>query len=244
MNLFALAALIAVAFAVEAAVGFGSTVVVLTVGALVFPLDALMAVVVPVNVVLSTVLFARDRRAADLRFLAAQVLPAMLLGMAVGLGLAGLANGRLLKLGYAIFVVALAALELARKPRDATELSRPAALGWLTAGGVAHGAFAASGPLVVWVVGRALPDKRAFRATLAALWLALNLAWLAGASLRHLLDPQRLGTSALMLPAMAVGLFAGDALHRKLDAARFRQAVFMLMLAGGLVLFGSAALGA
>ena len=60
--LAALAALVAVAFAVEATVGFGSTVLVVTVGAQWLPLEELLAAFVPVSLVLSAVLLGRARR--------------------------------------------------------------------------------------------------------------------------------------------------------------------------------------
>lgn len=240
MNLFVLAALVTGAFAVEAAVGFGSTVVILTLGALILPLDALMTVVVPVNMALSAIVLARDWREAELRFLGARILPAMLVGMVVGLLAARGANLRALELAYAVFVIALAGLELVRR-RAPSAPSRPATLGWLAAGGVAHGAFAASGPLVVWIVSRAVPGKRAFRATLAALWLLVNGAWLLGALARGALHRASFVTSLELLPAMALGLLVGDAVHTRLAPERFRRAVFGLMLGAGLVLLAATA---
>jgi uncharacterized membrane protein YfcA len=138
---------------------------------------------------------------------------------------------------YALFVIALAAVELRRRGAPASAPRAP--LAWLLAAGVAHGLFAASGPLVVYALSRALPEKRGFRATLAALWLVLNLALVAGYVARGALTADTLRASALMLAPMALGLLAGDALHRRLDGARFRTAVFGTMLAGGLTLLAS-----
>jgi len=243
MNGALLAMIVMLSFLVETAAGFGSTVIALAVGALLFPLPWLMAVVVPVNMVVSSVVAGRDWRAIDGRFLLRRVLPAMVLGLALGVGLFGAAQGRGLKLAYAVFVIGLAARELLVRrgaAGSAGPLSTPATLGWLFAGGLAHGVFAASGPLVVFVVSRSLPEKRVFRATLAALWLVLNGALLVSYALRGALTPETGAMALWMLPPMVLGILAGDAVHRRLDPARFRSAVYGLMLASGLTLLVAA----
>ena len=66
------------------------------------------------------------------------------------------------------------------------QLARPAGkplakwLQWsmLGLGGFVHGLFGTGGPMIVYVVRRRLADKRAFRSTLAVLWLVLNIGLL------------------------------------------------------------------
>ena len=70
MGVVALAVLVLVSFFVEAAAGFGSMVVALTVGALFSPVDELLGLLVPVNLVLSTYLVARNRAHVDWRAVA------------------------------------------------------------------------------------------------------------------------------------------------------------------------------
>ncbi|MCA2978784.1 MAG: sulfite exporter TauE/SafE family protein, partial [Myxococcaceae bacterium] len=70
-------ALVLVSFLVEAVAGFGSMVVALTVGALFAPVDALLGVLVPVNLVLSLYLVGRGWRHVDWRFLWRRVVPLM-----------------------------------------------------------------------------------------------------------------------------------------------------------------------
>ncbi|RYE94698.1 MAG: sulfite exporter TauE/SafE family protein, partial [Myxococcales bacterium] len=83
--MLALAALVAVAFAVEATVGFGSTVLVVTIGAQWVPLDELLPAFVPVSLLLSAVLLGRARRVVPWRWLLVRVLPAVGAGMAAGM---------------------------------------------------------------------------------------------------------------------------------------------------------------
>ena len=238
-SLAALAGLVMLAFLVETAAGFGSAVVALTLGGLFLPLPWLMAVLVPVNMVVSAVVLARDRDALDAQLLVRRVLPAMLAGLAVGLFAFGALAGSGLSRAYAAFVVALAAVELLRSRAQPARLSKGWTWAWLFAGGLIHGLFTASGPVVVFVLSRSTPDKRSFRANLAAIWLVLNAVWLASYAARGLLTA-KLGLAALcLLPPVALGMVFGELVHRRLAPARFRTAVYALVLAGGLSLLVS-----
>ncbi len=234
-----LAAIVAVAFLVEAAAGFGSMVVALTIGALFFPMPSLLGWLVPVNLVLSGYLLLVGRKHLDWKFLVSSVVPLMTAGLLVGIALARTTNTEWMKPVFALFVVAVAAQQLlvssALKP-----LSRPVASVALFAGGIIHGVFATGGPLAVFVSSRTLPDKSAFRATLAAVWVVLNVLLLPRLWLDGSLSAATLPLSALMLVPLAIGIFAGEWVHHRLDEARFRRVVAVLLLgAGGTLLVTS-----
>lgn len=231
-----LSGVVFLAFTVETAAGFGSTLVSLTLGALFLPLEGLMAVVVPTNLVLSALVAGRDGAAIDGRLLVGRVLPAMGLGMGAALWAFGDAPGQALTWAFALFVITLAAVELWRMSRasgPAPAMGVGAQWAWLVAAGVAHGVFAASGPIVVFVTSRVLPDKRAFRATLAMLWLSLNVVLVTSYVRRGLLTRDTLLLSLGMVLPLLLGMRAGDWLHHRLDAVRFRRGVFVLMLGAG-----------
>ncbi len=235
-----LAAIVAVAFLVEAAAGFGSMVVALTVGALFFPMPSLLGWLVPVNLVLSGYLVARGRAHLDWKFLLSAVVPLMTAGLLVGIALSrALSDAEWFKRVFAIFVIAVALHQLLR--RAALEpLARPIAAGALFAAGVIHGVFATGGPLAVFVASRALPDKAAFRATLAAVWVVLNVLLLPRLWLDGSLSAASLPVSALMLAPLVLGIVAGEWVHHRLDEARFRKVVAaLLMVAGATLLFSS-----
>ncbi len=238
-----LAAIVAVAFLVEAAAGFGSMVVALTVGALFFPMGCLLGWLVPVNLVLSGYLLARGRKHLDWRFLFSSVVPLMTAGLLVGIVLARSTDTAWLKPVFALFVVAVAAHQLAAKTALAP-LSRPVASAVLFAGGVVHGVFATGGPLTVFVASRTLPDKSAFRATLAAVWVVLNLLLLPRLWLDGSLSAASLPVSALMLVPLGVGILAGEWIHHRLAEERFRRVVAVLLLGAGATLLITSLKGA
>lgn len=230
---------VVLAFTVEGALGFGSTIVMVALGSLVVPLDVLLPVFVPVNLGMSAYLAGRYRATIAVPFLARRLLPFMALGLPVGFVVFARFAGSGLRQGFGAFLVVLSALELARALRPG-EPSTPLGPAWeriaLVCGGLAHGAFATGGPLAVYVTGRVLEDKAAFRSTLSLLWLVLNAALIVGYLLQGVIDAATLGMSAALVPGLVVGLVIGEWAHHRLPARAFRIGVFALLLAIGAVL--------
>lgn len=243
MGVLALSALVLVSFFVEAAAGFGSMVVALTVGALFMPVDALLGLLVPVNLVLSVYLVARGFRFVDWRFLVRRVVPLMALGLVAGTLLTRVVDASLFKPVFAVFVVVVAATQLKQAlsvQRGPKPLPEAARVGGLLGAGVIHGIFATGGPLAVFVSARELADKHAFRATLSALWVVMNALVVPRLVQDGVVTPDSLKTSALMLLPLSLGTLLGERVHSALDERKFRVAVAaLLMVAGGVLLAGS-----
>jgi uncharacterized membrane protein YfcA len=236
------AAVVALAFTVEAALGFGSTILAVALGAALLPIDALLAAFVPVNVALSAAMVVRHRKHVDVRLLATRVVPVMAVGLPIGL----LALARLdpapLRAAFGAFVIVLAAVELvrlARPGRDARSLPRAAKVALLALGGVVHGAFGTGGPMAVYVASRVVTDKARMRATLAALWLVLNTVLVATYAVTGAIGAESLARSAWLVPALGLGLLLGEALHARVPERAFRIAVYTLLLGAGAFLAGS-----
>lgn len=223
------------AFAVEAAAGFGATMIAVALGVHLFPLDELLPVLVPLGLVLSISIAWRERSHTDRRLLLRDILPLLLLGLALGLVVFERASTEVLQRVFGAFVVALAGLELWRVRRGFARALPPAASrAALLAAGVIHGTFSSGGPLLVWALGRAPVAKRALRATLSTVWLVTGGALTAAYAWRGRLDGESLLATASLVPVLGVARRAGDWLHHRLDEERFRRAVYALLLATGL----------
>jgi uncharacterized membrane protein YfcA len=222
------------AFATEGAIGFGGTVLAASIGAQAIDLDILLPAFVPLNLVMSTWLLTRGWSVVAWRMLAREVAPAVGAGMVVGLVLFHLPGKTVLSLVFGVFVIGLAVLQLAR-PADAP-LARRWQLVLLGLGGIAHGLFGTGGPMIVYVVRRRLPDKRAFRSTLAVLWLSLNVLLLANFQSKHLYTRTVAETLGVIALTIVPGLYLGERIHRKLDAARFERVVWIVLLLAGVAL--------
>src|SRR5688572_25993932 len=230
------AAIVALAFAADASTGFGATVIALALGIHLFPLGELLPVFVPLGLFVSAWIALRGRAHVARGLLLARILPWMGIGLALGLAVFESASHELLRRAFGAFVVGLALLELWRLLRERTaarELPRPAASAALLGAGVMHGMFSTGGPLLVWALGRSLPDKRAFRATLSCVWLVLGSALTTAYALGGRLDGGTLRATASLVPVLGLALAAGEWAHQRLDERRFRVIVYGLLLASG-----------
>jgi len=247
--LLAFAAIVLLALVVEAALGFGATVIAVALGALFYPIDVILPAYVPVNMVLSAYLVLRYRDAVDGRLLLRRIVPFMALGLPAGLLLFRYSSGPLLKALFGVFVVGLAAVELLRLGRAAraarattgdapplAPLATAPAAALLLLGGVIHGAFGTGGPMAVYVAGRQIADQRVFRSTLSALWLALNGVLVVTYALGGYLTPASVKLSLVLLVPLAVGTVVGEWTHRRLQGRTFAALVFTVLLLAGLAL--------
>jgi hypothetical protein len=223
--------------------GFGCNVLAVTLAVHLFPLELLLPVLVSLNLVVSTYIVLRHRSTIDWRLLLTRILPLMLLGMPAGMLLFRAGSSSALELGFGVFVVLLAAIELVRLRLDPGGEAQPLPL-WkgaivLLIGGVMHGLYASGGPMAVYFTGRQLPDKGRFRSTLSLLWLLLNLVLMGGYLLQGVLGPGTVRLTAINLVPLCVGIGAGEWLHGRINQTTFRLLVFLLLLAGGIVLVAS-----
>ncbi|HEX5057991.1 MAG TPA: TSUP family transporter [Kofleriaceae bacterium] len=219
-------------FATEGAIGFGGTVLAVSLGAaLAIPLALLLPAFVPLNLLMSAWLLSRGFSVVGWRMLAREVAPAVGIGTAIGLALFHLPAKQLFAFGFGVFVIGLATLQLVRP----AEKDLPRALRWLLLGlgGVVHGLFGTGGPMIVYVARRRLPDKRAFRSTLAVLWIVLNIALLTNYASEHMYTVTTFKISGVIALMIVPGLFVGDRIHHKLDAARFERVVWVVLLFAG-----------
>lgn len=216
MILFAIALL---AFSVEGTLGFGSTVIMVTLGAQFVALDVLLPAFVPISMLLSLSLLRRNVAWPVL----ARMAPLLAIGIAAGIAIGRGCDAEALLVAFGTFVTILAIWKLAGR---AALWPRPL----LLLGGVAHGLFGTGGPLIVYAARAEIPDKTVFRSTLAVVWLALNTTLLAS------LYRAPTMYSAWMAAAVLPGLVAGNWLHRRLPPERFERAVWLLLLVAGAVL--------
>lgn len=225
------------AFATEACIGFGATVLTVSLGAHLLAIDELLPAFVPVNMCVSAWLLVRNRHLVAWRTLAVELAPPVAIGAAAGIALFHLPHRLALHLAFAIFVVLLAALELGRLARAVDPVvERRAGAALYAVGGLAHGLFGSGGPMIVYVLRRTLVDKGAFRASLAVVWLTLNLALLINFASMGLFSRATAETSAWFAVAVVPGLLIGQRLHGALDARAFHRVVLVVLLAAGSLL--------
>ena len=225
------------AFVAEASLGFGSTLLTVTLGASLMPIHELLPAFIPLNLFASLWIVRRSPRRVDFRLLTHTIAPWLLLGLPLGIfAFLRLEAGPLARLLGGV-VTLMAARELVAALRRVASSPNPIVQRlMLVAGGLAHGAFGSGGPFVVYVAGRLGLPKEVFRSTLAVLWLALSVVLIATYVADGRIDIAALLRSAAMASAAALGLVIGDRLFQRIPQEAFRLAVFALLFVAGLAL--------
>jgi uncharacterized membrane protein YfcA len=242
-----LIAIVTAAFAVESAIGFGATVITVSLGALVASIPTVLPSYVPVNMALSGYLVLRYRKDIAWRVLAARIAPFVAVGMPVGFWAGTAVPERVGVRLFGAFVITLAVTEAIARLRakgepERVEVEEHPAKTWardvfaMTGCGVLFGMYGTGGPLAVWSVSHHAKDPVVFRATLALLWFVLNAIVHARFMLSGQFNARSLALTAAFVPALAVGTFVGEWLHRSVPAKTFRAAVFALLFVVGCVL--------
>ena len=223
-------------FLVESAVGFGSALVTVSLGGHLLPLQQLFPIFQPLSLLLSLTLVVRGRAHINTRFLLQELLPAMLPGVVIGMALFRFGRPDALLLGVGIAITVLASLELQRTLRGQPTQPLPPLLRSVVLffAGIIHGLFGTSGPPVVWVASRTLPEKAEFRATLALLWLLLSVVLVAGYVVDGSLRLPQLHQSAVLAVPLLLGFVVGNLLHVHVPQRAFRLAVCVLLVVAGI----------
>jgi uncharacterized protein len=225
MVLAALAALVGAA--VQSATGFGFALVLSpALFAVMEPTEAVTALLL-LGVVLNLLVLLEGH---DVRW---SLVPPLILPAVPGLALGALLLSALsrepLQIGVGVAVIAAALWQLRHRG-----LARgvPAAVAGLTSGVLTTSISISGPPLVLWLEAQELRPPE-FRATLAALFLALNV--LGGAILlgTHGSGAVDLGELAPLLGLVLVGYALGALAFRRLDQRRFATVVIVLVICTG-----------
>jgi hypothetical protein len=232
------------AYFVGTVLGFGTTVLAVTFGAQLIEIDVLLPVVAPLNVGLGAYIALRHRKTTEWPILLKRVLPLVVLGLPLGLALFNLRAVGWLRLGFGLFVTLLAVLQLLGSRVSAPQakpLGKVPSAVLLVASGIVHGLWATPGPLIVYVVGREITDKAAFRSTVATLFLPLTSALVVDYALTGLYHDEVIRLTLWAVPAVLLGIVLGERAYAKLRPELFRRGVWLLLLVGGIVLSARAA---
>jgi uncharacterized membrane protein YfcA len=235
------------AYVTQAVTGFGAVVIALSMGALFLPVQTLVAALVPLNVLLTAYLTFRYFRMIDLALLLRRLLPLMAAGVAAGFALQRYLAGDWLRLLLGLLVALLALRELFRllitkePPRQDGTSTSPGVLAWFFSSGIIHGIWASGGPFLVYGLSRLPLDRAAFRSTLSAVWLSMNICLSVAYFIEGRITSEINAIILFLLPALPLGLWAGEILHHRVSESRFRVATFALLLvAGGALLYKGA----
>ena len=215
--------------------GFGSTVLALPLLVFFFPLKFAVSLLMLLDLAVLALFGARLRKGLRVDEIG-WLVPFMLAGMLVGLTLLLQVPERPLLMALGAFVLLYAAWGLARRgsfPRLARGWCAPIGL----AGGVFSALFGTGGVLfAIYNAGR-LVDAAELRANNAAMIMLSSFLRLLMFGAAGLLAQESLfSTTLVLLPALALGFWAGSRLHARVPAAAVVRSVYALLVIAGLSL--------
>jgi uncharacterized membrane protein YfcA len=223
------------AYVVYGLTGFGSTIVAMPLLAHALPLRFAVPMMLVFDIAAGLLLGWKNHQRVNWRELL-RLLPWLALGLGTGVALLVQAPERLLLalLGAFVFAYALWSLAGHRAPQPVpTRWAVPTGL----VGGVFSALYGVGGVIYTTYLVRRLPDKVVLRASLGMLILGTAVARIAlftGSGLYQQPGLLKLGFS--LLPCALLGYALGNHLHARLPAQRVVQAVWWLLLGGGLSL--------
>lgn len=224
-------------YTAEAMTGFGSIVIAISLGALLFPIEYLQAIMVPLNICMTSFLSWKHRAHIDWGLLGRLIMPFMIGGTLAGFVFQPFLGGAVMKAGFALLILWFAVRELLRMRGEVEVHAKSAgwARGIIGAAGVTHGLYASGGPLLVYGLAGMKIDKARFRATLIFVWFALNAMLTA----LYVWDGriQQVWLPLLcFLPLLPLGIWIGEHLHHKVDENEFRRWIYRVLVLAGLAL--------
>ncbi|NIZ47280.1 sulfite exporter TauE/SafE family protein [Entomospira nematocerorum] len=110
-------------------------------------------------------------------------------------------------------------------------------LGYLLGSGIIHALFISGGPLLVGYVSQKIPDKSAFRATLAVIWTLLNGFMLVYDLISGVYTPEVWLLQWGSIPFWFIGMLVGSWLCRYMSQSLFMKITYILLAISGISIF-------
>ena len=236
-NLIWLAIIVLISYTTQAMSGFGSTILALTLGVHLYPIDVLLPVLVPLDMVVNLYLVTRHYRHINCPALFRSILPAMGIGVLAGIIVFQYIEGDLLKKLFGSLVIVLSIRELYRlwrKRQDQFALSSLTAKACIVSAGFVHGIYASGGPLLIYAVSKLNLSKSVFRSTLGAVWLIFSVVLTAYYLMAGNFTAHSIRFISMLLPMILSGILIGEWLHHRVDEIRFKIFVFAVLFFAGL----------
>lgn len=235
LTLAQLALIIVFGYTVFGLTGFGSSVTAMPLLVLLIPLRMAVPLMLVFDLVSGLLLGLKNRRFIEKRE-ALRLIPFMVAGMAIGVLALVRAPERVLLVVLGLFILCYSAWSLLVRGKP-----RPLASAWAGPFGIVGGMFTAlfgtGGPFYTIFLTRRLHDKLTLRATISGVLFfsaVARLVLFTGAGLYR--DAALPLLAAVLLPFALGGLYVGNRLHQWLPAERVKQAVWVVLIAGGVSL--------
>lgn len=200
------------------------------------PLVDAKTLITVVGIVWSIWILFTDHQFIDLSFLRL-IVSLMIVGIVIGTFLVSVIATPTLLLAMGIMIVGAALYDLRQhKTIKQTNLFYTIILS--VGAGIVQGLVLMGGPILVILTNAHFTDRRYYRATLAALWLVINIVLLVIFKINNTLHNSVLLLAGICLVPLILAIWVGNKLNRKINRQWFSRLVNgMLILVGIMMLF-------
>lgn len=226
-----------ISYAIRGSTGFGGVTVPLL--ALIMSVKTIAPMVTLLGLISSWIILQRDVRHVAWRALR-RVIPWCAVGVAVGIYFFKTLDSTTIARGLGVFAIVYGVHSMWRTVRAAPERRLPMrAIAPLagSVGGFVGALFGASaGMFFAMYLDLLKFPKVEFRATVAAILFALGIMRGSGYIWAGAYDREALLICAAALPAMMIGVWAGNHIHANLDQMKFKRLVAVILILSGVPL--------
>lgn len=225
---------------VEVVAGFGSTIVSISLGANIYPLDKLLFALLPLNIVLSAYIVIKHKKFLDFKLLIKEILPFMGFGFLLGVYILSIYSLNSLKNIYGILILILGIrglyVNIKNTENSEKKISNSISSLFIFLSGIVHGLYASGGPLLVYGLNSKNLDKDSFRVNLSTVWLFFNIALFIFYLATNKVNISNLSLSVYLIPSLILGILIGEKIHYRINERIFRILVFTILSLAGISL--------
>lgn len=156
----------------------------------------------------------------------------MFVGMLVGMKIYDFLPADTLLFIYGVIVIAIGIKNLVIK-KELT-FNKIVGIVILLLSGIIHGMFVSGGTLLVIYAVQVLKDKNVFRATIAPIWLILNIYLLANYNMNGLITSSNVKLILVSIIPLFVAIWLGNKLQKRINQQLFLKIAYVLLIVSGL----------
>lgn len=238
MEYMILIVLILSSFTIASISGFGSSILLLTIGLNFFSLKFLLPVTLPLNVILNMLIALKNYKSINKKVITGIIIPFFPIGFIAGIALFYTIPIEKAALAFfGIFIILTSIRDYRNKQNEEnTNRDNLQIKILILIAGVMHGIFATGGPLLVYAINKLNLKKEEFRSTLPVVWSTMNIILIGTYIHSNLLNFQTARYTLILIPFAVLGFIAGEIIHNRIDELLFKKFITLLLIISGLLL--------
>ncbi|HCX72146.1 MAG TPA: sulfite exporter TauE/SafE family protein [Candidatus Cloacimonas sp.] len=217
--------------------GFGFSILAVPLLTLFFSPKLMVPVLLLYSILINVVVFSSCWRSLELKRILVLLIFGII-GMPLGTHLLVVLPDNYLRIGIGFLIFVFGCLQLLgfkKKFKQNSMVSAPIGL----ISGILSGSISMSGPPIILLLTNQEVDKNVFRSNLAAYFFILNIFTIPVYIMNNLLTTPVLNISLKYLPALLMGVLAGNYFSHKIKEEHFRKITLLLLILLGIIsIFG------